>query len=461
MNDAHARRLIIYQSSQDADRQLAETLTLPLKPAGDVRPGIRVDSSERRQRVLGFGGAFTEAAADTLRRISPENRQAVIDAYFHPEKGINYAFCRTHINSCDFSLGNWAYDETPGDTELKDFSIEHDREIIIPFIRDALACRGKEITFFASPWSPPAWMKTNGEMNNGGKLKSEYREVWARYYARYIKAYAAEGINIWGLTVQNEPAATQRWDSCVYTDEDERDFVKILGPILEEEGLGHVKIIVWDHNKDLMKQRVDTIMADPNAARWVWGVGFHWYGSEDAGDDTDNSPLVHTYETYGRQLVFSEGCNPYYDIKDGRMNLVGEWWTGEKYARHIINDLNSYTCAWCDWNLVLDERGGPNHVSNFCDAPIICDTKQDIVHFNSPYYYIAHFSKFIPEDSEVLASACQVEGLESLAAVRPDGQIVTVVLNATDAPKTYTLELDGVHTEVSIPAHAIQTLVTD
>ena len=155
----------------------------------------------------------------------------------------------------------------------------------------------------ASPWSPPAWMKTNNEMNRGGKLLPEYREAWAKYYTKFIRAYEKEGINIWGITVQNEPEAVQTWDSCIYTEHEERDFIRdYLGPIMHAEGLKDVKILIWDHNRDVIVRRAAGVLSDPEAAKYVWGTGFHWYVSE----EFENVGKVHEMFP-DKHLLFTEG----------------------------------------------------------------------------------------------------------------------------------------------------------
>ena len=196
-------------------------LAFTADPIPDV-VSITVDAGTRFQTIEGFGGAFTEAAAVTLSKMPPEKQAEILKVYFDPEEGIGYTLFRTHINSCDFSLGNYAYDEVDGDVDLTHFSIDRDRQALIPMIKAAMAVAGGAFKLFASPWSPPAWMKTNNEMNHGGKLKPEYRDAWARYYCRYIREYEQEGIPIWGLSVQNEPLAIQTWDSCIYTGEEEQ-----------------------------------------------------------------------------------------------------------------------------------------------------------------------------------------------------------------------------------------------
>lgn len=421
----------------------------PLTFSGKCRegcPAVILDKQKTFQTIEGFGGAFTEAAATTFYKMKPHVQKEILKAYFDSENGHGYSLCRTHINSCDFSLGNYAYTETDGDVELKHFSIDRDRKALIPFIKSAMAVKGSGFKLFASPWSPPAWMKTTGKMNGGGKLKPEYRDVWARYYVRYIKEYAKEGIKIWGLTVQNEPEAVQPWDSCIYTAEEERDFVRDhLGPVLKKEGLSDVKIIIWDHNRDMMYQRAKVVFDDPEAARYVWGTGFHWY----CGDNFENVQVL--YDAYpDKKLLFTEGC------QEGGPH-IGSWDLGERYARSMINDLNRWCVGWVDWNLILDETGGPNHVGNFCSAPVIADTKTGGLHYQSSYYYIGHFSRFIKPCAKRIICSTTSDSLEATAFVNPDGGIVAVVLNRTGNDIDFVLKFEGALAETNIPKHSIKT----
>ncbi|MGZ4979738.1 MAG: glycoside hydrolase family 30 protein [Methylobacter sp.] len=436
-------------TARDTAYRLSELAPIEFEPATSFSgPSVFIDTIVKFQEIQGFGGAFTEAAAVTLDKMPSHLRQEVLEAYFSPDAGNAYSLCRTHINSCDFSLGNYAYTEVDGDVELKHFSIEHDRQALIPMIREAIDLSGGKLKLFASPWSPPAWMKTNGMMNNGGKLKPEYRKAWADYYVRYIQEYGQEGIPIWGLTVQNEPEATQTWDSCIYTGEEERDFVRdYLGPTLDDAGLGNVKVIVWDHNRDRLFERAKAVLDDPKAAHYVWGVGFHWY----CGDHFDNVQLTH--EAYpDKHLIFTEGCQecgPH----------LGSWDTGERYAHSMINDLNRWTEAWVDWNMVLDETGGPNHVNNFCSAPIIADTKAGEIRYQSSYYYIGHFSRFIRPGARRVACAKTLDSLEAIAFLNSDGAVAVVVLNRTEQAIDFVLKSEGLQAKTSIPARGIKTFL--
>lgn len=438
-----------YCTARDTGQRLSETESTAFVPATPpARPSVFVDPAVRYQAFIGFGGAFTEAAAVTLDKMPPDQRQEILTAYFSPETGHGYTLCRTHINSCDFATGNYAYSEVAGDVELKHFTIDRDRQSLIPMIREAMAASGGKLGLFASPWSPPAWMKTTGQMNYGGKLKPEYREAWATYYVRYIREYEKEDIPIWGLTVQNEPEASQTWDSCLYSAEEERDFVRdYLGPALEKAGLGHIKIIIWDHNRDWMYERAKIVLDDPAAARYVWGVGFHWY----CGDHFDNVQLTH--DAYpDKHLIFTEGC------QEGGPHL-GAWENGERYARSIINDLNRWTEAWVDWNLILDETGGPNHVGNYCSAPIIADTQTGDIRYQSSYFYIGQFSRFIRPDARRILCAKTLDALEATAFLNTDGTVVVVIMNRTEQPIEFDLKTTGAQAKAMIPRRGIKTFV--
>ena len=442
------KSLKICRTAEQGGERLTE---LPIVSFGEepdfYTPSVMVDKQRRFQKIEGFGGAFTEAAATTLYKMGPKNQAEIFRAYFDEKTGNGYSLCRTHINSCDFALGNYAYTEVAGDTEFKHFSLDRDRQALIPMIKEATRVAGGSLKLFASPWSPPAWMKTTEAMNCGGKLKPEYREAWARYYCKYIREYQREGIPMWGLTVQNEPEATQTWDSCVYTGEDERDFVRDhLGPALHQEGLGEVRVIIWDHNRDRMFERAKVVFDDPEAAKYVWGTGFHWY----MGDFFENVQRVH--DAYpDKQLLFTEGC------QEGGPH-TGEWGLGERYARSIINDLNRWTVGWVDWNLVLDETGGPNHVNNLCSAPILCDTRTDEVLFQSSYYYIGHFSRFIRPGAERILCASTLDELETTAFVNPDGEVAVVVLNRSEKCVSFAMKFEGGAAMVESLPRSIMTL---
>jgi glucosylceramidase len=440
-------------STADGRQRLAEQPPLLLQAATAAQPpshqaSVMVHSERRFQTLLGFGAAFTEAAAVTWAALPAASQAALLSHCFDADAGHGYTLCRVHINSCDFALGNYAHAEVAGDLLLEHFNIARDRVALLPMIKAAQAVALKTasapIRLLASPWSPPAWMKSNGQMNQGGELLPEYAAVWARCYVRFIQAYAAEGVPIWGITVQNEPAATQAWDSCIYSAEQERDFVRDhLGPALAEAGLGEVKIIVWDHNRDLMVERAATVYSDAEAAKYVWGCGFHWYGE----DHFDHVQLLHDAWP-DKALLFTEGC------QEGGPH-IGSAALGERYARSIINDLNRWTVGWIDWNLLLDESGGPNHVGNLCSAPLLADRRTGELLRQSSFDYLGQFARFIKPGAQRLLSAASKQDLEVTAFINPDGSKVLVVLNRSEATIPFTLKLDGLQADALMPARAI------
>src|SRR5256714_1304928 len=454
---AEGRRVVVYTTAKNSDYRISATDTLTFKHLGqplETQVCVFVDPSKTYQTHLGIGGALTDASAETFAKLPKDKQQEILDAYFDARKGIGYTFARTNIHSCDFSSSSYTY-VAEGDKKLKSFSVEHDRAFRIPFIKRAAATAGGRLTIFASPWSPPAFMKDNNDMLHGGKLKPEFYQSWANYYAKFIKAYQGEGVPVWGITIQNEPMATQRWESCIYTAEEERDFLKnYLGPTMRREGLGDKKILAWDHNRDLIYQRAATILKDPEAARYVWGVGYHWYEPWSGGDPMfDNVRLVH--ETFpGTHLIFTEGCNDTFD-----MQKVNDWKLGEHYGHSMINDFNSGTEAWTDWNVLLDETGGPNHVNNFCFAPLHADTKTGRLIYTNAFYYIGHFSKFIRPGAKRIASSPSRSALMSTAFVNADGRVSVVVLNKSDKEVSYYLWVGGQAAEVNSLPRSIQTLV--
>jgi glucosylceramidase len=451
------KTVVVYTTADSTALRLSPTDTLTFKDLAqplETDVCVFVDPNRIFQTVLGIGGALTDAAAETFAKLPKDRQEELLNAYYDPQKGIGYTLGRTSIHSCDFSSASYTY-VTDNDSVLKTFNIDHDRQFRIPFIKQVIAAAGGKLTLFCSPWSPPAWMKTNQEMIHGGKLKPEDYQVWADYYVKFMKAYAGEGIPIWGTTIQNEPMATQKWESCVYTAEDERDFLKkYLGPTLEKEGLGDKKIIVWDHNRDLLYQQASTILSDPDAAKYAWGVGFHWYEDWSGGTQVfENVGRVH--EAFpDKNLLFTEGCNGPFN-----MDSIHNWDLGERYGRSMIHDFNNGTVGWTDWNVLLDEKGGPNHVQNFCFAPVHALTRTGQLIYTNAYYYIGHFSKFIRPGARRIASAASRSPFLTTAFRNEDGKVVVVVMNQTGKKIPYKLWIGGKAAEVTSLPHSIATLV--
>lgn len=409
---------------------------------------INIHPEVQYQTVDGFGGAVTESACYVLSKLSPEKRDEVLEGYFG-KSGIGYSHIRTHIDSCDFSLGHYSAVVDENDTGLKSFSISHDEALMIPAIKRAQELNGKPLGVLLSPWSPPAFMKTNGERNNGGSLKKEYYPLWAEYICRYVEAYRANGIEVSMLTIQNEPKAVQIWDSCVYTAEEEREFLKgHLHPALVRHGLGSIQVYVWDHNKERVFERACELIG-PDTDAMIGGVAFHWY----SGDHFE--ALRMTRERFPeKKLMFSEGC---VEIAGANVATGTVLQNAQQYAHDIIGNLNNGMNLFLDWNIALDERGGPNHVDNVCDAPVRCDTQNGTYTKNLSFYYIAHFSRYIRPGAKAIGFSRYTDGLEVTAAKNTDGSIAAVLLNKGSQARDVVMRIQGKTAAAVIPAGSIVT----
>lgn len=439
---------------------------------------IILDSSKKYQTITGFGGAFTEASAYLLNKISTENRDKIIKAYFSSD-GANYSLTRTHMNSCDFSLTNYSYSPVEGDKELKHFSIQEDKEDLIPFIKDAMAASDDGFKIFGSPWTAAPWMKDNNAWK-GGKLLPEYYDTWALFFSKYIDAYKAEGIDIWGFTVENEPLGNDsNWESMHFSPKEMTDFVEYhLGPKLEADGYGDKVILGYDQNREHLKEWVDEMYRSESSSKYFDGTAVHWYAStydffpEDLQYAHNKAP--------NKFLIETEGCidaevpvwqeDDWYWRKEAT-DWGWDWAPDElkplhpkyspvnRYARDIIGCLNNWVDGWVDWNMVLDKQGGPNWVKNWCIAPIIVDPEKDEVYFTPIYYTMVHFSKYIRPEAEVIHVDNSDNTLMVTAAKNPDGSIAVVVFNESESSKSFNLSLGDKTKHLSISARAIQTIM--
>ena len=420
----------------------------------ETETSIFINQKNKFQTLLGIGGALTDASAETFFKMPVSKQKELMKSYYDPQAGIGYTLARTSINSCDFSSGSYTY-VTDKDAELKTFNISHDLKYRIPFIKLAIKEAGGQLTLYASPWSPPAWMKDNNDMLHGGKLLPIYNQAWANYYVKFIREYEKNGIPIWGLSVQNEPMAKQTWESCLYTAGEERDFVKnFLGPTLHKSGMEDKKIIVWDHNRDLLVQQANDIFSDKEAAKYIWGIGFHWYEDWSGGTQQfENTQRVN--EAYpDKNLLFTEGCIGKFDLKK-----VRNWKNGERYGESMIKDFNNGTVGWTDWNILLDEQGGPNHVQNFCFAPVHFNTKTGELIYNSEFYYLGHFSKFIKPGARRISASSSKSFLLTTAFQNLDGKIAVVVMNKRKKEMNFLIWVDGKSIESKIPGRSISTFM--
>ena len=464
----------VYETSAKGNKLTAVTEF----SANETASTLKILPNQKFQTITGFGGSFTESSAYLLNKIGKENREKIIKAYFG-EEGANYSLTRTHMNSCDFSLSNYSYAPISGDLDLKHFSIEEDRDDIIPFIKEAMAVSKDGFKILSSPWTSPPWMKDNNSWL-GGKLLPKYYDTWALFFSKYIDAYKAEGIDIWGVTVENEPLGNDaNWESMHYSPEEMTNFVQNhLGPKLEAEGKEAVKILGYDQNREHLNEWVDVMYRDEATSKYFDGTAIHWYAST---YEVFPEALQYAHEKApAKYLIQSEACVDA-EVPKWRDDLwywskeATDWgwdWAPEKdkhlhpkyapvnrYALDIIGCLNNWVDGWIDWNMVLDTQGGPNWFKNWCVAPVIVDPVKDEVYFTPIYYVMTHFSKFIRPGAVRIGFENSDTSISITAAQNPDGSIAVIVFNESLEEKNFLLELGENSTSVTINAQAIQTIV--
>ncbi|MFV0402023.1 MAG: glycoside hydrolase family 30 protein [Oscillospiraceae bacterium] len=458
------RPIRVVETNYGKKKYLKEGKTLAFRPDKKGNDGqeqniLNVYDQVHYQEILGFGGAFTEASTLNFSRVTAAQRAKLLEMYFDKENGLGYTFCRTTINSCDFSEDFYSYDDVDGDFELEHFDIAHDKETVIPMILAAQE-KAENLRVFSSPWSPPAWMKTNGRMDKGGALRKDCQDVWARYTARYLQEYEKAGIKIWGVTVQNEAKAEQGWESCVYDAGEERDFVTgYLKPAYERMGLGDRKVMFWDHNKERVVDRSIETLCNARSRDAFDGIAVHWY----SGDHFTALDVAHDLFPE-KFFVASEQCT-------GKTPEI-PWASGEKYAHDILGDLNHWAGAWVDWNLFLHEDGGPDHWLQeqreagwdkekiwVGESPVMWNRETGKLETASSYHYIGHFSKFIRPGARRIGYSIFTDALEAGAFQNPDGSIAVLLLNRTGEDHKVTLRFRGELADYTCGAHSIATFL--
>lgn len=456
LNVGENREIKIYSSQKAKRDMLIQQKSMKLIP--DIETEIQlinVYPQVKYQEILGFGGAFTETSAYNFAQVSDTIKRNIAEAYFDKEKGLGVNFCRAHINSSDFSLAEYTY-VTGNDKELKTFSIDNDRKYIIPFIKAAQKY-SNDLLLFASPWSPPGWMKDNKSMVQGGKLLPEHYDTWARYITKYFEEYRKEGINFFGLTVQNEAKAVQTWESCTYTGTDEAVFAtKNLRPALNKAGFSNLKIMIWDHNKERVLDRALESFAVKGATDDIWGIAFHWY----SGEHFD--ALRMTHEMFpDKPLILTEFCRGGSSSNSSEVSVPYSDWTDvEAYANEMIGDFNNYMAAATDWNMIVDLKGGPYHNRDSgVKAQIVVDKENNTFTLGNIYYAVGHFSKFVKRGAKRIGSSSYNDFLRVTAFQNPSGEVVVIVLNKAERVFSPKLRIYDCTAGLDIPAKSLTTLI--
>lgn len=445
--------------------------------AENVTDTIKVLPNKTFQTITGIGGSFTESSAHLLNRLSEKNRTKVLEAYFGKD-GANYSLTRTHIASCDFSLNNYTYAPTE-DTELKDFSVKEDEADLIPMIKDAMKISEDGFKIIASPWTAPPWMKDNNKFV-GGHLLPEHYSTFATYFNKYLEAYKAEGINIWGLTPVNEPHGNgNNWESMHFSPEEETNFVQHhLGPKLENSGYGDVKILGYDQNRDGLPEWVDAMFHNEATSKYFAGTAIHWYEStydvfakelQYAHNKAPNKYLIETEGCIDSEVPKWQDDNWYwskeatdwgYDWREAEKKFLHPKYAPvHRYARDIIGCLNNWVDGWVDWNMVLDRQGGPNWFKNWCHAPVIVDPDADEVYLTPLYYTMAHFSKYIRPGAKVIGLDNTNKDIQATAVINPDKSIAVIAFNETTEAKSFNLVLNDKSITIKLDAQALQTII--
>jgi len=411
---------------------------------------ITVDRTFRFQEILGFGGALNDAAAFTFSKLNSDLQKQVIEAYFG-KTGIGYTVCRTNINSCDYSPESYSFDDTQGDYELKNFNITYNQQAMFPLLKRVLTESVSPVKLFGSPWSPPAWMKSNAQLdgsNHPGLIQDpKVFASWALYFSKVVTEYHNNGADLWGITIQNEPEFAAPYEACCFTAEEQRDFLKTyLGPQLRKDH-PDLKIMIYDHNKDHVANWARTFYTDPVAASFADGTAFHWY----SGYQFQNLALAHNIAP-SKFLLGTEASNGHTDME--------VWIYGESFAYDIIGDLNNWAVGWVHWNMLLDSQGGPNHMGGKGSAPIHADIAAQKLTIGPMYWCIGQFSQFITPGSTVLSSYVYDSAvLQVVAVLTKDGKTVVVVLNRNDVAVPYVLQDGKKAASVISPPHSVQTLI--
>ncbi|QXP67613.1 glycoside hydrolase family 30 beta sandwich domain-containing protein [Polaribacter sp. AHE13PA] len=439
---------------------------------------ITLNPKKTFQTITGFGGAFTESSAYLLNKLSQKNRDTIIQAYFS-EEGANYSLTRTHMNSCDFSLSQYSYSPVADDVKLEHFTIKDDMDDLIPMIKDAMNASKDGFKIFASPWTAAPWMKDNNEWV-GGKLLPKYYDTWALFFSKYIDAYEAEGIDIWGFTVENEPHGNgNNWESMHFTPKEMTDFVEFhLGPKLEKDGYGDKIILGYDQNREGLKEWVDEMYRSESSSKYFDGTAIHWYEStyeifpealQYAHDKAPEKYLIETEGCIDSEIPVwqddawywkKEATDWGYDWREPENKyLHPKYAPVNRYTRDIIGCLNNWVDGWVDWNMVLDTKGGPNWFENWCVAPVIVDPEKDEVYFTPLYYTMAHFSKYIRPEAKVIGLENSDKDLQVTAAQNTDGSIAVVVFNEGKTKKSFKISLGEKETLINIDAQALQTIM--
>ncbi|XP_033750563.1 lysosomal acid glucosylceramidase-like [Pecten maximus] len=455
----------LYTSSINGQR-LDQTFG-QLTPQPSSKVILKLNPNVTYQEILGFGGAFTDAAGINILNLTTPTQENLLKSYFSTQ-GIEYNLGRIPMASCDFSTRLYSYDDVPGDLNLTKFSLAtEDLKFKIPIIQAAQNFSKRNITLFGSPWSAPAWMKTNDKMTGRGSLigqpGGQYYKAWAMYFVKFLQEYKKHGVDIWGVTGQNEPSDGNIFDfkfqAMGWSPETQRDFIAMdLGPAMGNSGFSHVKIMIMDDTRLFLPLWAEEVFKNTEAAKFVSGIAVHWYQDF----VVPANALASTHEKFPDKFILATeaclGSMPW----DGRHVQLGSWYRGELYAHDIIEDLSNWVTGWTDWNIALNMEGGPNWVQNFVDSPIIVNAEKDEFYKQPMFYAMGHFSKFLVPGSQRIEIQNSVpdEEVFMVAFKRPDSLLVFIILNRSELSGSFSLTRTGQEfVNLYYAPHSLQTVL--
>ena len=424
------------------DRRFEPGAAIPWRAArGSSADAVVLDPGRKFQEILGFGAAFTDASCYVLHRLPARARADVLNDLLHPSK-LGLSVFRICVGSSDYATKAYSFDEGEPDPELARFSIDHDREYILPVLKEARAVN-PGLFLLASPWSPPGWMKANGSMLGGSMRKSSFAP-YARYFVKFLKAYAEAGVPVQAVTVQNEVDTDQdgRMPACLWGQEYEMEFVaKHLGPQFAAAQIG-TQIWILDHNYNLWGRALEEL-DDPAVSRYVDGVAWHGYAGHPSAMARvhDAHPDKHAYWTEGGP-----------DIGDARYQTDWSHWGAE-----FADILRNWARCIIGWNIVLDEAGKPNIGPFHCGGTITVHSKTGEITRSGQYWALSHYSRAIRRGARRIESSGLVSSVSHVAAVNPDGSYAAVLTNA-GAERRVTVRLSEKEAEVRLPSDSITTL---
>jgi glucosylceramidase len=395
---------------------------------------IHVDPGDTRQAMVGFGASITDASAWLIQQMAPQPRQALLQELFgRQDNGIGLSFARLTIGASDFSRSHYSLDDTPDnapDPQLAHFSIAPNLADVVPVTRAALAIN-PDLKVMASPWSAPAWMKSNRRLIQG-TLDPDAYNAFARYLLKYVDAYAEQGIPIWALTVQNEPDfEPTSYPGMRFNAPARARFIgQHLGPLLAARGASAPLLFDWDHNWSKPHEPMG-VLNDPKANRYVNAVAWHCYeGTPDA-----QSPV---HAAFPDKDVYQTECSggDWEPLISGGLTLQAR--------RLIIESVRHDARGVLFWNLALDQDGGPHTGGcDTCRGVVDIDTRSGAITRTDEYYALAHASRFVPPGAHRVGSSDEVDGVDNVAFVNPDGTRVLVVTNSAPVPRTFSVSEGG------------------